>query len=251
MRHGSLFSGIGGFDLAAEWMGWENVFHCEWNDFGKRVLHYYWPNAISYDDITKSDFTVHRGQIDILTGGFPCQDASIAKQCGDDQQGINGARTGLIREMLRAIDEISPRFIVAENVANLLKIRGGRDFAEILQQLSGMGYNAEWRVCYASEQGAPHHRARMYMVAYPLRNRLEENTSFFANMVEKVQTERRIIAGTATQVGVAWGFEPPFLCMDDGVSSRLVGSKLRAYGNAIVPEIAFKIFKSIEQFNQL
>ena len=78
MRHGSLFSGIGGFDLASEWMGWENVFHCEWNEFGKKVLKYYWPKAISYDDITKADFTIHRGKIDVLTGGFPCQPYSTA-----------------------------------------------------------------------------------------------------------------------------------------------------------------------------
>src|SRR5690554_4395820 len=78
LSHGSLFSGIGGFDLAAEWMGWENLFHCEWNDFGKQVLQYYWPNATSYDDITKTDFTIWRGKIDILTGGFPCQPYSVA-----------------------------------------------------------------------------------------------------------------------------------------------------------------------------
>jgi DNA (cytosine-5)-methyltransferase 1 len=71
MRHGSLFSGIGGFDLAAEWMGWDNIFHCEWNEFGKKVLNYYWPKAISYHDITKTDFRTHRGTIDIVSGGFP------------------------------------------------------------------------------------------------------------------------------------------------------------------------------------
>jgi len=71
MNHGSLFSGIGGFDLAAQWMGWNNVFHCEWNEFGKKVLKHYWPNAISYDDITKTDFSIHRGSIDVLSGGFP------------------------------------------------------------------------------------------------------------------------------------------------------------------------------------
>jgi len=71
MKHGSLFSGIGGFDLAAEWMGWENVFHCEWNEFGQKVLKHYWPNAILYEDITKTDFGIHRGTIDIVSGGFP------------------------------------------------------------------------------------------------------------------------------------------------------------------------------------
>ena len=82
MKHGSLFSGIGGFDLAAEWMGWENVFHCEWNDFGKRVLSYYWPNAISYNDITKTNFTIHRGGIDILTGDSPANRTALPGNAG-------------------------------------------------------------------------------------------------------------------------------------------------------------------------
>ena len=76
--HGSLFSGIGGFDLAAEWMGWENVFHCEWDKFCLKILKNYWSKAITYEDITKTDFTSHKGQIDILTGGFPCQPYSVA-----------------------------------------------------------------------------------------------------------------------------------------------------------------------------
>jgi DNA (cytosine-5)-methyltransferase 1 len=78
MRHGSLFSGIGGFDLAAEWMGWENIFHCEWKEFNQKILKYYWPNATSYSDITKTDFKKYRGAIDILTGGFPCQPYSLS-----------------------------------------------------------------------------------------------------------------------------------------------------------------------------
>jgi DNA (cytosine-5)-methyltransferase 1 len=71
LRHGSLFSGIGGFDLAAEWMGWDNVFHCEWNEFGQKVLKHYWPQAESFSDITKTDFTKYYGTVDIITGGFP------------------------------------------------------------------------------------------------------------------------------------------------------------------------------------
>jgi DNA (cytosine-5)-methyltransferase 1 len=101
MTHGSLFSGIGGFDLASEWMGWENIFHCEWNEFGQRVLKHHFPKSISYGDITTTDFTIHRGQIDILTGGFPCQPYSQAgKRLGkeDDRH--------LWPEMLRAIREI-------------------------------------------------------------------------------------------------------------------------------------------------
>ena len=78
MIHGSLFSGIGGFDLASEWMEWQNAFHCEYNPFCQRVLKYYWPNAATYTDIRETDFTIWRNRIDILTGGFPCQPYSTA-----------------------------------------------------------------------------------------------------------------------------------------------------------------------------
>jgi DNA (cytosine-5)-methyltransferase 1 len=104
----------GNFDLAAQWAGWDNVFHCEINEFGRKVLKYYWPEATSYEDITTTDFTIHRGQIDILTGGFPCQPYSVAgKRKGkeDDRH--------LWPEMLRAIREIQPIWIVGENVRNI------------------------------------------------------------------------------------------------------------------------------------
>ena len=249
MTHGSLFSGIGGFDLAAEWMGWENKFHCEWNEFGKRVLNYYWPKAESYGDITKTDFSIWRGRIDILTGGFPCQDASIAKQSGDGQQGLSGERTGLFYEMCRAIREIRPKYIIAENVANILKTNNGQDFSSILTELSSMGYNAEWRVCRASEVGAPHHRARVYLVAYSNGIRLHEGQSFFSNMEEKVTPVPWEFAGTSIQIirGGQWKTEPPILFMDDGISSKLHGQSIKAYGNSIVPQIVFQIFKAINE----
>jgi hypothetical protein len=119
MKHGSLFSGIGGFDLAAEWMGWENVFHCEWNPFGQKVLKHHFPNSISYNDITKTDFSIHRGNIDIVTGGFPCQPYSTAglrKGKADERH--------LFPEMLRAIKEIQPTWVIGENVRGLVSWGG-------------------------------------------------------------------------------------------------------------------------------
>lgn len=166
MRHGSLFSGIGGFDLAAEWMGWENVFHCEWNDFGKRVLKYYWPKAISYDDITKTDFTIHNGQIDILTGGFPCQPYSQAgKRLGkeDDRH--------LWPEMLRAVREIQPRWIVGENVYGLVNWSGGLVFEEVQADLENEGYEVQAFILPACAKNAPHRRDRIWFVAYSNSNR--------------------------------------------------------------------------------
>jgi DNA (cytosine-5)-methyltransferase 1 len=161
MNHGSLFSGIGGFDLAAEWMGWNNVFHCEWNPFGRKVLNHYWPNSISYEDITKTDFSIHRGNIDILTGGFPCQPYSMAgKRLGKDDE------RHLWPEMLRAIREISPRWVVGENVFGLVNWNGGMVFDEVQADLEAQGYEVQPFVLPACAVNAPHRRDRVWFVAF-------------------------------------------------------------------------------------
>jgi DNA (cytosine-5)-methyltransferase 1 len=161
MTHGSLFSGIGGFDLAAEWMGWENIFHCEWNSFGQKVLKYHFPNAISYEDITKTDFTIHRGRIDILTGGFPCQPYSMAgKRLGKEDE------RHLWPEMLRAIREIQPRWVVGENVLGLVNWSGGLVFHEVQADLEAEGYEVQPYVLPACAVNAPHRRDRVWFVAY-------------------------------------------------------------------------------------
>ena len=161
MKHGSLFSGIGGFDLAAEWMGWENVFHCEWNPFGQKVLKHYWPNAISYNDITKTDFTIHRGTIDILTGGFPCQPYSQAgKRLGKEDE------RHLWPEMLRAIREIQPVYVVGENVRGLTNWNGGMVFDEVQSDLEAQGYEVLPFLLPACAVNAPHRRDRIWFVAH-------------------------------------------------------------------------------------
>ena len=161
MRHGSLFSGIGGFDLAAEWMGWENVFHCEWMPFPRQVLHYHFPNSISYEDITKTDFTIHRGTIDILTGGFPCQPYSSAgKRLGKEDE------RHLWPHMLRAIQEIEPAYVVGENVRGLTNWNGGVVFEEVCADLEACGYEVQPILLPACAVGAPHRRDRVWFVAY-------------------------------------------------------------------------------------
>ena len=161
MRHGSLFSGIGGFDLAAEWMGWENVFHCEWNKFGQQVLHYYWPKAICYEDITKTDFSIHRGTIDIISGGFPCQPYSSAgKRLGKEDE------RHLWPQMLRAIREIQPRWVVGENVRGLTNWNGGMVFDEVQSDLEAEGYEVTPFLLPACAVNAPHRRDRIWFVAY-------------------------------------------------------------------------------------
>ena len=161
MRHGSLFSGIGGFDLAAEWMGWENKFHCEWNPFGQRVLKHYWPNAESFNDITKTDFKKYYGTVDIITGGFPCQPYSSAgKRLGKEDE------RHLWPEMLRAIREISPSYVVGENVRGLTNWNGGMVFDEVCAELESYGYQVAPCIIPACGVGAPHRRERVWFVAY-------------------------------------------------------------------------------------
>jgi DNA (cytosine-5)-methyltransferase 1 len=160
MRHGSLFSGIGGFDLAAEWMGWENVFHCEWMEFPRKVLDYHFPNADSHIDICKTDFKKYANTIDILTGGFPCQPFSLAgKRKGtDDERYLWG-------EMLRAIQEIKPKYVIAENVFGITNIDGGLVFEQVCLDLENEGYEVQPFIICAAAKNAPHRRDRCWFIA--------------------------------------------------------------------------------------
>ena len=161
MTHGSLFSGIGGFDLAAEWAGWDNIFHCEWNPFGQKVLKHHFPKSITYEDIAKTDFSIHRGNIDIISGGFPCQPYSNAgKRLGkeDDRH--------LWPEMLRAIREVQPSWVVGENVRGLTNWNGGMVFDEVQSDLETQGYEVTPFLLPACAVNAPHRRDRIWFVAY-------------------------------------------------------------------------------------
>jgi len=160
MKHASLFSGIGGFDLAAEWMGWENVFHCEWMEFPRKVLDYYWPNADSHSDICKTDFKKYANTIDILTGGFPCQPFSLAgKRKGTDDERY------LWHEMLRAIQEIKPKYVIAENVFGITNIDGGLVFEQVCLDLENEGYEVQAFIIPAASKDSPHRRDRVWFIA--------------------------------------------------------------------------------------
>jgi DNA (cytosine-5)-methyltransferase 1 len=172
MRHGSLFSGIGGFDLAAQWMNWTNVFHTEWNEFGQKILQHHFPQSISYHDIIKTDFTIHNGDIDIITGGFPCQPFSNAgKRKGTDDERY------LWHEMLRAIQQIRPTYVVAENVRGLLTIDGGMVFEQVCADLEAEGYEVQPILLPAAGVNAPHRRDRIFIVGYAANTIVNRNTS--------------------------------------------------------------------------
>lgn len=185
MTHASLFSGVGGAELAAAWMGWTNLFHCEINPFGCKVLEYWFPESKIYDDITKTDFTSWRGKVDVLTGGFPCQPFSLAGR----RKGAEDNRY-LWPEMLRAIREIQPTWVVGENVAGLVTMvqpgetvdmgrtdslfdeshlyRTSQQFTidAIIQSLEDIGYAVQTFVIPAVAVGAPHRRDRVWIVAH-------------------------------------------------------------------------------------
>lgn len=161
MTHASLFSGIGGFDLAAEWMGWQNVFNCEIDPFCRKVLAYHFPEAKQYEDVKTADFTIHRGHIDVLTGGFPCQPFSLAgKRKGSDDNRY------LWPEMLRAIREIQPRWVVGENVFGIVNWSDGMVFEQVQSDLENEGYEVQPYIIPACAVDAPHRRDRVWFVAH-------------------------------------------------------------------------------------
>ena len=184
MNHGSLFSGIGGFDLAAEWMGWHNEFHCEWMPFPRKVLSHYFPNSISYEDITKTDFSIHRGTIDILTGGFPCQPYSSAgKRLGKEDE------RHLWPHMLRVISEVKPTYVVGENVRGLTNWNGGMVFEEVCVDLESQGYEVQPILLPACAVGAPHRRDRIWFVAHSNNLRsCEQNKSEGQQRTSEIRT---------------------------------------------------------------
>jgi len=284
MTHGSLFSGIGGFDLAAEWMGWENKFHCEWNDFGQKVLKHYWPNAESFHDITKTDFTKYANKIDILTGGFPCQPYSMAgKRKGKDDE------RHLWPEMLRSIREVKPRWVIGENVLGLVNWSGGLVFHEVQTDLEAEGYEVFPYVLNAASVGAPHKRDRVWFVANSNNNGLnqcdceneiqssqrgfnalgninESNGNGDASDTKISRRENALENGELERGRFGKSYKRNFwhsfpsvspLCAgDDGFSYKLDGitfskwrkESMKAGGNAIVPQVALQIFKAIQEY---
>ena len=186
MTHASVFSGIGGPEVAATMLGWENLFHCEINPFGLKVLDYWYPNSKSYEDITKTDFREWRGRVNVLTGGFPCQPFS----CAGKRRGAEDDRY-LWPHMHRCINEIQPDWFVGENVAGILTMVEQGDVSKVASQaalfdegdtIHGYQYRATFtleRICRdveadgyevfpilipACSVGAPHRRDRVFIV---------------------------------------------------------------------------------------
>lgn len=175
MRVGSLFAGIGGLDLGAERAGFEVAWQCEVDDYCRDVLNNHWPHTPTYSDVRSLYRAPYRDSrwpppVEILCGGFPCQDISLAGH-GD---GLNGQRSGLWWEFARIIRRVRPQYLVVENVP-ALTFRG---LNAILGWLATHGYDAEWQIVSAAAMGAPHIRERLFVVAYPASERSREKRGF-------------------------------------------------------------------------
>jgi DNA (cytosine-5)-methyltransferase 1 len=272
-----LFSGIGGFSLGLERTGgFETVAFCEIEPFPRKVLRKHWPEVPIYEDVRTltGDVLARDGiaKVDVITGGFPCQDLSSAgKRAGIGE----GTRSGLYAEVLRLAGDLRPDFIILENVANLLSgpsERRGRWFGRVLGDLAECGYDAEWENIPASALGAPHRRERIWVVAYPAQNNDAEFQDIYRSRKNRFlghgcphvanadsineqgkqsssphakKRARPILGsiGPCSDVIRQWQIEPCLGRVADGVPDR--SHRLAGLGNAVVPQIPELIGRAI------
>jgi DNA (cytosine-5)-methyltransferase 1 len=276
MRVLDLFSGIGGFSLGLERTGgFETVAFCEIEEFPRRVLREHWPDVPIYEDVRTLDAaTLQRDGIavDVVCGGFPCQDISLAGRGA----GIGGARSGLWSEMCRLFGELRPQYAIVENVTALLSgppERPGAWFSRVLGDLAEIGFDAEWHCIPASAAvSAPHIRDRVWLVGYPSgaagkrrtgsiprtkapRRRARKSDGRRANGseptsesgVERLVSDANGIApigsAIARQERGAWPIEPDVARLAHGIPDHL--DHVRAFGNAVVPQIPELIGRAI------
>jgi DNA (cytosine-5)-methyltransferase 1 len=225
-----LFSGIGGFSLGLERTGgFETVAFCEIAKFPQRILRARVPKTPLHDEITSMQFS--EGEVDVITGGFPCQDLSAQGL----RAGLAGTRSGLWRELLRAIRVVRPRYAVVENVADLL----GLGMGTVLGDLASIGYDAEWHCIPACYVGAPHERDRIWIVAHP-----SEEQGLYQSDYWEAPT--RLPTYSDYWRAHPWDETSPKLCrMDDGIPHRV--DRTEGLGNAVVPQIPELIGNAILQ----
>lgn len=279
MTHGSSFSGIGGFDLAAEWVGWQNIFNCEIDPFCQTVLKHHFPDAEQFTDIRTADFARYKGRIDVFTGGFPCQPFSTAGK----QKGTEDDRY-LWPEMLGVIRVVRPRWVVGENVYGIVSWSDGLVFEQVCADLEAEGYEVQPYVLPACGVGAPHQRYRTWFVAHradagieDVRERKDEILSGGASAdtesqryesqqarPAKLQSQKRSVlhGGGGDGKVQSWAdfqTQSPVCSRDDGLSCGLDGitfskwrtESIKAYGNAVVPQVVLQIFETINEYEAL
>jgi DNA (cytosine-5)-methyltransferase 1 len=234
MRHASLFTGIGGFDLAAEWMDWENVFQCEIDSYCNKLLAQNFPKTVKHGDIRQTDFKVYAGAIDVLSGGFPCKQTSIAAAISGNRNGLSGEDSGLWYEYLRVAGQIQPTWVIVENPSGVKK------WEKTLQEgLAGIGYTVSRLETKASYFGLPHRRQRYLYVANRNGKRLESTRRKESPTIEWC-------ARLATYGGSWLQYTPGDGRGINGIPYRM--ERIKAIGNAIVPDMALDVFKMIQEY---
>lgn len=198
MRVLDLFAGIGGFTIGLEKAGFETVAFCEIDPYAQKVLGKNWPGVKIYDDvrgITAERLAADGIGVDVITGGFPCQDISIAGAGA----GLEGERSGLWSECARLLRDIQPRYAIFENVTNLLNGERGAWFRRVLWDISKVGYDAEWHCIPASAVGAHHRRDRIWIVAYPARTGVQARRTYGMGDDYRSQGDTGQFAGASKQ----------------------------------------------------
>ncbi len=277
MKHLALFNGIGGFQLAAHLVGWDNVAHVEIDEWCNRVVKQHFPESESHTDIKNFNGTKYKGTIDIITGGFPCQPFSVAgtrKGKEDDRH--------LWPQMLRVIKEVKPAWIVGENVTGII----GMVLEQVLSDLENAGYNTETFIIPACSIGALHKRDRLWIVAHAngkrWKDEQKENGQLLCDQIRNGKTHKqkrtelergtikhgtilsntngtgceeldtttitegqRFYSGNAFEGRNYWQVEPRVGRVADGVSNRV--DRIKGLGNAIVPQVALEIFRAINK----
>lgn len=237
LTFGSLFAGIGGFDLGFERAGLLGKWQVENEPFATRVLAKHWSNVTRHGDVTTFP-PAGEWYVDVICGGFPCQDISRLKQ---GAQGLKGVRSGLWSEYARIISELRPRFVVIENVPALAT----RGLNTVLRDLAAIGYDAEWNTFSAEQFGAPHLRKRLFVVANPVGKRRDEDEIFSRydgereREIEEDRARRFPGVGRPSAVyanRVRWCPDSELCRMVDGIPDRL--DRYRGLGNAVVPAVA-------------
>jgi DNA (cytosine-5)-methyltransferase 1 len=267
---GSLFSGIGGFDLGLEMAGgFQIAWQIEKDSFCQKVLARHWPNVARYGDIREcgQGRAYPLSRVDVLCGGFPCQPHSLVGAVQGGRKASQDDRD-LWPDFYRLICEIRPRWVLAENVFGLLSSEYGRFFSGILSNLATAGYDAEWTVLRASDIGAPHQRERVFIVGYPNGQRLEIGHGgqgstgpctppFKSSTGQFKPVMGRVLDGLSQELdkyqwpsgrgGSQHGWEPSRTVNQWGLEGRQ--QRIQALGNAIVPQLVTCIGKYIQAAN--
>lgn len=243
-----LFAGAGGFTLAGEMAGgYSTIAFCEIDKYAQRVLRANWPDVPVFDDVTKLR-GVDVGAVDVITGGFPCQDVSMTgKQLGT----IDGERSSLFREILRIateIGEIQGRkpWLLMENVGNLVRGGDGIWFAAVLHGLAEVGYDAEWHILPASYVGACHRRERVWIIAYPRQEQREQRQREPIFRQSYISCEpARGLARWSRRSDIP---KPRTVRRNDGIPN--LTHRIGLMGNAIVPQVAACFMRSIRDAHE-